>query len=79
MKLITFIKKSCYLILYLFVFLNNGNFSAFAVDVIDIQNNLRKNSSNNFSLNNEVEEINDQYILDSGDILFLAFIGLDIF
>ena len=79
MKLIAIIKKSCYLFLYLFVFINNGNFSAFAVDVIDTQNNLKNNSSNNFSLNNEVEEINDQYILDSGDSLFFAFIGLDIF
>lgn len=78
MKLTTIIKKSCYLILYLFVFLYNSS-SSFAVDVKDIQNSQKKNSSNIILGNSEFEEVNNQYILDSGDRIFIAFIGLDIF
>ena len=72
MKLITILKKSCYLILYLFVFFNNSIFSAFALDENDIQNNL-KNYSSNISRNSQLEEVNNEYILDSGDGIFIAF------
>lgn len=78
MKLISFVKKSSCLLLLFTCFVNKGNFSAFAIDTKEKQNNISKDSFN-ISKDSGVELINDEYILDSGDNLFIGFIGLDIF
>ncbi len=78
MKLITVVKKSFFLLLLFTCFINNGNFSAFAIDTKEKQTNLSKDTYDT-SEDRDRELINDQYILDSGDTLFIGFIGLDIF
>ncbi len=79
MNLINIPKNLFYSIFYIFLFFNINSLSLYALDKKDNQNNENKQSLYSISINKGVEEIHDQYILDSGDKLFIGFIGLDIF
>lgn len=65
--------------LYFFILFNLSNFYSYASGKNNNQTNLINKISKSSSINSEDLNFNEEYILDSGDVLSFYFEGLDVF